>query len=571
LEILGGLLKKNIKAEQMTQQQPKVSNKADVLRALSGYSLIIILLGVFLIIGLWSFVKYQINHDYDRTIAETTQETMNLAIAYEEHVRRNILEADKDLLNLKNSYERGGIFDPVTANALNKAKDFTRNLVVIYTEQGSVILSSIHDPQAINVMDREYFRFHRDSNTGDLYIGKSITGRITGQNTIPLTRRINKPDGSFGGIVYIGLKVDYFLDFYKKMNLGEGQLITLAGLDGIVRARQSGDNFETGQDLTNSALWKKLQISPIGTYIANTNSDGIPRVLSYRAMPEYPLVFTIGKTLIVALAGFEERKQSYILGASMTTLLIVILSGFLVNRLRQVIRDSEKWRESEEEITRLDRLNTVGEMAASIGHEVRNPLTTVRGYLQHYGRKAAFADYRESFELMIEELDRANSIITEFLSLAKNKAITMSSTDLNQVIQSLVPLLQSNALLRGSNIELELEDIPEVRADDKEIRQCILNLTSNALDATPKGGTVTIRTFTDGNRMVLAVRDHGPGIPPEIKEKLGTPFLTTKENGVGLGLAVCYRIAQRHNAAIEVNSSSEGTVFHFIFNLKNKM
>jgi len=222
-------------------------------------------------------------------------------------------------------------------------------------------------------------------------------------------------------------------------------------------------------------------------------------------------------------------------------------------------------KKTDADLARLDRLNTIGEMAASIGHEVRNPLTTVRGYLQHFGRKAIFADYRHQMDMMIEELDRANAIITEFLSLAKNKAVKLSSTDLNQVIKNLVPLLQPDALLRGSNIELELEDIPQVLADEQEIRQCILNLVSNALDATSKSGTVTIGTAAGENRVVLSVRDQGPGIPPEIKDNLGTPFLTTKENGVGLGLAVCYRIAQRHQATIKVETGSEGTAFHFIF------
>jgi PAS domain S-box-containing protein len=227
--------------------------------------------------------------------------------------------------------------------------------------------------------------------------------------------------------------------------------------------------------------------------------------------------------------------------------------------------DITEQKKLEVDLARLDRLNTVGEMAASIGHEVRNPLTTVRGYLQHYGRKDAFAAYREPFALMIEELDRANAIITEFLSLAKNKAVTLKPTDLNQVIQGIVPLLQSDALLRGSNIELELQDIPQVLADDQEMRQCILNLVGNAMDVTPKGGTVTVGTARVGTQVQLTVRDHGPGISPDIKKKLGTPFLTTKENGVGLGLAVCYRIAQRHHAAIEVETGLEGTMICFIF------
>jgi len=232
-----------------------------------------------------------------------------------------------------------------------------------------------------------------------------------------------------------------------------------------------------------------------------------------------------------------------------------------------VFTDVTEQKKFENELSRLDRLNTVGEMAASIGHEIRNPLTTVRGYLQHYGRKPAFSDYRESFELMIDELDRANAIITEFLSLAKNKAVTLNPTNLNKVIASLAPLLQADALRRGIDIEFEFADISDVMADDKEMRQCILNLVGNGLDAMTKGGKIIICTVQTGNQVVMTVRDKGHGIPPEIKDKLGTPFLTTKENGAGLGMAVCYRIAQRHNATIEVETSPEGTAVNFIFKL----
>lgn len=254
---------------------------------------------------------------------------------------------------------------------------------------------------------------------------------------------------------------------------------------------------------------------------------------------------------------------------------IVVQSSQTLNRdsqgdivsILEIGHDITEKKNMEEELARFDRLNTVGEMAAAIGHEVRNPLTTVRGYLQYYCRKDAFTPYREQLDIMIEELDRANAIITEFLSLAKNKAVSLEPTNLNQIIQSLVSLLQPDALLRGINLELELEDIPRVLADNKEMRQCILNLVTNAMDATPKGGTVVISTAEDKDHVILTVRDNGPGISPEVKGKLGTPFLTTKENGAGLGLAVCYRIAERHRAKIGIETGPEGTAIHFIFTL----
>ena len=231
-------------------------------------------------------------------------------------------------------------------------------------------------------------------------------------------------------------------------------------------------------------------------------------------------------------------------------------------------RDVTEQKKYEAEMSRLDRLNIIGEMAASIGHEVRNPMTTVRGYLQWFSQKAIFVDYREQLTVMIEELDRANTIITEFLSLAKDKKVNLESTHLNTIIQSLLPLLQADAFRRGNTIELALGDIPKVFADDNEIRQCILNLVANGLDAMPEGGKLIIGTAKSESQVIMTVRDSGLGIPPEIIEKLWLPFFTTKEHGTGLGLPVCYQIAQRHGATIEVETSLEGTAFHFIFSQK---
>lgn len=217
------------------------------------------------------------------------------------------------------------------------------------------------------------------------------------------------------------------------------------------------------------------------------------------------------------------------------------------------------------EIDRLDRLNLIGEMAASIGHEVRNPLTTVRGYLQFFLDKAKLTKHHESFRLMIDELDRANSIISDFLSLAKNKTIALQPTNLNKVIESMFPLLQADAFRRGSRLMLELTEIPQVFADEKEIRQCLLNLVQNGLDAVADGGLVTVSTRVDGGEVIMAVYNDGPEIPPHVREKLGTPFFTTKENGTGLGLPVCYSIADRHNARLDVASRPSGTTFSLVF------
>lgn len=233
--------------------------------------------------------------------------------------------------------------------------------------------------------------------------------------------------------------------------------------------------------------------------------------------------------------------------------------------LISIVTDITDLKEYESHLRRLDRLNLVGEISASIGHEIRNPMTTVRGFLQMLESKEDYAGDREYFDLMIEELDRANAILTEFLSLAKNKSINFSRKKLNEVIATIFPLIQANALSYDVNLHLDLGSIPDLDIDETEIRQLVLNLTQNGLEAMDPGGTLSITTRLNCDRVALSIKDQGHGIDARLLEALGTPFQTTKENGTGLGLAVCYSIAARHHAEIRVETSSSGTNIEVLF------
>lgn len=226
-----------------------------------------------------------------------------------------------------------------------------------------------------------------------------------------------------------------------------------------------------------------------------------------------------------------------------------------------VTEDITELEQAELEMARLDWLNLVGQMAAGLGHEIRNPMATVRGFLQLLEGKEDRKEYAAYYGHMIGELDRANTIVNEFLSLAKDKPLRVEPQNLNDILRSLSPLLLSEAVLHKMTTILNLEDIPNLELDGSEIRQLILNLVRNGLEAMHPGGKITIRTFQEDGEVVLAIHDQGRGIEPALLEKLGTPFLSTKENGTGLSLPVCYRIAARHNAIIKVDSGPTGTTF----------
>ncbi|MGS0763738.1 PAS domain S-box protein [Syntrophomonas curvata] len=269
-----------------------------------------------------------------------------------------------------------------------------------------------------------------------------------------------------------------------------------------------------------------------------------------------------------------ERQQGGVAGSyevlvkcknGQETLLRVKLSPITnhsgINAGLILAEDISEQRRMEKEMTRMAQLYTVGEMAAGIGHEIRNPLTAVRGFLQLLQKSGDFDQYNRYFEIMLEELDRANTIISEFLMLAKNRLIDLRLHNLNQIIETLYPLLQADAIMADKIVILALQRVPDIFLDEKEVRQLVLNLVRNGLEATPAGGKVKIATWRNKKEIILEVADQGEGIAPDIFEKLGTPFYTTKEEGTGLGLAICYGVAARHQAQIEIISSDSGSRF----------
>lgn len=252
-----------------------------------------------------------------------------------------------------------------------------------------------------------------------------------------------------------------------------------------------------------------------------------------------------------------ETKSKEIRTALLSTEIIDIENESCLLEVAVDITESLRF---ESEMARLAQLNLVGEMAAGIAHEIRNPMTTIRGFLQLFRENDRHMQ-KEYIPIMLEELDRANEIITEYLSLAKNKQSYQKPENINRIIEMLIPLIQAEAVMSGKHVHFQFKDCPVIQLDDKEMRQLILNMCMNGLEAMSLGGKLRIETCTEAEHVVLLIADEGIGINEEHLEKLGRPFFTTKDEGTGLGLAICYSIAARHQASIEVQSSEKGTTF----------
>ncbi|MGZ9587188.1 ATP-binding protein [Paenibacillus marinisediminis] len=220
------------------------------------------------------------------------------------------------------------------------------------------------------------------------------------------------------------------------------------------------------------------------------------------------------------------------------------------------------------EIGNMERLSLVGQMAASITHEIRNPMAVVRGFIQLMKEKNP-GHMEEYYNIVMEELDRANGIINDFLSLAQDRIVKKEETQLHELIHHVAPLLWADAHLRGQEIVLELGDsVPELLLNPKEMKQLILNLARNGMEAMQEKGVLTIATQYDEklSTVELLVSDTGSGISEPTREKLFEPFYTTKSKGTGLGLPLCLSIVERHDGTIRVESElGKGTSFIVTF------
>lgn len=216
----------------------------------------------------------------------------------------------------------------------------------------------------------------------------------------------------------------------------------------------------------------------------------------------------------------------------------------------------------EECARQITALATVGELAATVVHEIKGPLSVANGYIQLLYDLVENHKQKEMCQKIRNQLERIDQLVQGLLFLARPQRINHRPCRVQQIVTNTVSLLAATASAHGVEIRIEgLTRAPSVPADPAQLTHLLLNLLLNALEAMPRGGVVRVRLrrLPHRNALALTVSDTGPGIPAEIRSRLFQPFVTTKENGTGLGLAICRQIVQEHGGKIRVRSGKSGT------------
>jgi PAS domain S-box-containing protein len=245
-----------------------------------------------------------------------------------------------------------------------------------------------------------------------------------------------------------------------------------------------------------------------------------------------------------------EGAEGYIYLAS---LIPIKREGEIVEVLGTVV-DITTLIKTEELLRRTEKLSVVGELAAGFAHEIRNPLTTIKGFLQLI-KQETDEKKLEYMAIMLNEIDRLEMITNEFMVVAKPQVTNYQMEDLQVFTEKVIQFLQPQALLKDVEMVLKVnQSLPQVYCDRNQLRQVFINLYKNAMEAMPSGGQITTVLTVEDDHLLISITDQGIGIPENLIPRLGEPFYTLKEKGTGLGLMVSRKIIESHHGTLTIDS-----------------
>ncbi|MED4808827.1 PAS domain-containing protein [Bacillus atrophaeus] len=265
----------------------------------------------------------------------------------------------------------------------------------------------------------------------------------------------------------------------------------------------------------------------------------------------------------------EVMKQSWFTFQNRliyTEMVCIPTTFFGETAVQVILRDISERKQTEELMLKSEKLSIAGQLAAGIAHEIRNPLTAIKGFLQLM--KPTMEGNEHYFDIVFSELSRIELILSELLMLAKPQQHAFKEhLNLKKLISEVTALLETQANLNEIFIKTAFQrDSIFINGDQNQLKQVFINLIKNAVESMPDGGTVEIDTTEDEHSVHVTIKDEGEGIPEKVLKRIGEPFLTTKEKGTGLGLMVTFNIIENHQGTIQVDSKPEkGTAFKISF------
>jgi two-component system, sporulation sensor kinase B len=273
------------------------------------------------------------------------------------------------------------------------------------------------------------------------------------------------------------------------------------------------------------------------------------------------LYWFIALTRGITLLKTEQYDQiPFMLTFSLITWLTLITVFFVIENLDQQLK-------IQSQLQRADKLNVISQLAASVAHEVRNPMTSVRGFLQLlHSNNTLDKTEKKYIEISLSELEHAQSIINDYLALAKPSSKKPSLINLTEELHNTIELMTSYTNINNVRIEFSIQDSLFLKGLKDEIKQVLVNIMKNGIEAIEKGGLIIVNAFQSDHSIVIEIQDNGIGMSKKQVKYLGTPFYSMKEKGTGVGLTVSYQIIHSMKGNIDVESEEgKGSKFTIRF------
>jgi signal transduction histidine kinase len=526
-------------------------------------------------------------------LAGEEKQLQNLSLNLAEEASRSFRPVDLVVSSLVKEIEAEGVTDGTSFERKMAAHDFHLRLVeaiggvpqlsaiTVIGSDGKLIDSSRQWPiPNISVADRDYFQALKDDPHRESYISRPAQNRATGAWTIFLAHRVNGPHGQFLGIILGAIETRYFEDFYRAISIGEGTSIVMQRSDGVMLARfpqtdAIGKAFSNSEHLLQGGVAGVVhELSPI---------DGQMRLKAAHLVAGYPVLALATKTEEAALSNWRGIARLMSLGAGCCALSIA-LAGFAIGRQwkqqAMLAHARAELRRQEDRTAAFEALAAAKEAAemanrakseflATISHELRTPLNAVLGFSEVMLSEVYGPLGNERYRAYARDIHASGShllsIVNDLLDLSKASAgkleLDETWTDARELVSGICRLIGPR--IDEARLSLTV-DMPAgallIYADERLLKQMLLNLLSNACKFTPPGGTIACSLSIDDAGVVFSVADTGVGIPAEHLERVLLPFvqldsaLTRRHDGTGLGLALVKAMAELHGGSLRLDS-----------------
>ncbi|MFD4706422.1 PAS domain S-box protein [Gottfriedia sp. NPDC058432] len=370
----------------------------------------------------------------------------------------------------------------------------------------------------------------------------------------------------------------------------------VTGITGVCRNITSRKKAEETVKIKSKQLESYIENNVDGILIFNRNGDVVHSNKAYETMfgwtgeeiqgvHLYDLGF-IPDEILTEVKRFEGKvKQGMVIFGEETirvrkdgVKVNVILSAAPIHDAQgnldgwsSTLRDITEWKMSQIMLQNTEKLSVAGQLAAGIAHEIRNPITSIKGFI--YLMKNGFGDKEEYFKVMSSECERIEGILSELLILAKPQINKLEQTDIHMLLTQIIVLLKTEAIMNNVEIITEfLKEDLQINCDENQMKQVFINFIKNAIEAMKKGGNLTIQTQKrDEKKLMIQIIDEGGGMSEETISKLGQPFYTTKQKGTGLGFMISKKIIDNHFGEVHIESEvNKGTTIEVIIPLVNE-